>query len=518
MCTRFYISLKNIAIRSRESLFPDRLVAEAMKHRRPKGWTFSNIVVSRGLGIAPFRAGEPIPNGREAESFCRFSSTIEAPGTHLNFMSISRNIIPLLLMGLMVIPSTIYTQTKVNKDRLEARIIKLAEFGLQENGETERVAFSDADIASRKWIIAEMEKMGLETTIDFVGNIIGLRSGDDPAKKPISFGSHTDRVPNGGNYDGCVGSMAALEVIQTLNENNIKTSHPLEVIIFSNEEGGVMGSRAMAGHLGKSALKVKNTTGYSMGEGVMRIGGDTTRISEVERTKGDMTAFLELHIEQGGILEQEGIDIGVVEGIVGLNWWDVEFIGVANHAGTTPMNSRQDALLAAAEFIIAVNETANSIDGKQVATVGRIEAHPGAPNVIPGKVVTSLEIRDLSSEVIENVFKTIEKRAKEISGTSNVQISFRPLDTTADPALTDPAIQKEIVGSTAELGLSYQQMQSGAGHDAQDIALIAPTGMIFVPSKGGISHSPKEFTSAEDMANGANVLLYTILTLDKKLN
>lgn len=407
---------------------------------------------------------------------------------------------------------------KVNQDRLENRIIELSKFGLQQNGETERVAFSDADVAAQKWVVQTLKDLGLEVYIDFAGNIIGKREGKVGSLKPISFGSHIDRVPNGGNYDGCVGSMASIEVLEILNENEIKTEHPLEIIIFSNEEGGVMGSRAIAGHLGKAALKVRNSTGFSMGEGIMRLGGDTTRISEVARKKDEIAAFLELHIEQGGTLEKENVQIGIVEGIVGLKWWEVEFTGFANHAGTTPMNARQDALLAAAKFIVAVNEVTNSMEGAQVGTVGKIQAKPGAPNVIPGKVVTSLEIRDLSSEVIEKVYDAIKKRGDDIAKASNVQIEFRPLDTTADPAIMTAAIQDEIATSAKKLGLSTTRMPSGAGHDAQDMALITNTGMIFVPSKGGISHSPKEFTAAEDMANGANVLLHTILALDKKLD
>jgi N-carbamoyl-L-amino-acid hydrolase len=409
-------------------------------------------------------------------------------------------------------------QTMVDQDRLEQRIFDLAKFGLQENGQTERVAFSDANIKALKWVVSQLRTMGLDTHVDYAGNIIGRRAGSAPNKKPIAFGSHIDRVPNGGNYDGCVGSMAALEVIQVLNEKNIKTQHPLEVIIFSNEEGGVMGSRAIAGHLSKGALEVKNSTGYSMGEGIMRLGGDTTKLKEVARNEGDLAAFLELHIEQGGILEKEGLDIGIVEGIVGLKWWDVTFTGFANHAGTTPMNARQDALLAAAQFIVAVNEVTNSFEGAQVGTVGRIQAAPGAPNVIPGKVVTSLEIRDLSSDMIEKVFLAIKAKAEEIAKASNVSVAFQALDTTADPALTDTAIQNEILRASKKMNLSTKKMPSGAGHDAQDMALITPTGMIFVPSKGGISHSPEEFTSAKDMANGANVLLHTLLALDKKLD
>jgi N-carbamoyl-L-amino-acid hydrolase len=408
-------------------------------------------------------------------------------------------------------------QPKVDQARLERRIVDLARFGLQDNGETERVAYSEADLESRDWLIRTMNALGLTVLVDAAGNIIGKRKGSDATKKPIAFGSHTDRVPNGGNYDGCVGTMAALEVIEVLNEAQITTSHPLEVIIFADEEGAIMGSRAMVGKLGQKALMVTNSTGYTVAEGIMRLGGDTTKIAEVARKKGDVAAFLELHIEQGGILEKEDLDIGIVEGIVGLKWWDVVFTGFANHAGTTPMNARQDALLAAAKFIVAVNEITNSFEGRQVGTVGRIKAEPGAPNVIPGKVTTSLEIRDLSSDVIEKVFQAISAKSQEIAAASKVDIKLLSLDTTADPALMDGGIQAEIKRSAAQLGLSSKAMPSGAGHDAQDMALIAPTGMIFVPSKGGISHSPKEYTSASDMANGANVLLATVLNLDKKL-
>ena len=431
----------------------------------------------------------------------------------------------LLLVVIISFKATFAQQTisqtektpKVDQDRLEASIFELAKFGMKANGETSRVAFTDADIASRTYIIKLMKNAGLEVHIDFAGNIIGRREGTDGTKKIIAFGSHTDTVPDGGNYDGCVGSLAALEVALTLHENGIKTIHPLEVIIFSNEEGGLLGSRALAGALSPEALLVKNSSGFTQGEGANRLGGDVSKIGEAARKKGELAAFLELHIEQGGILDGENIDIGVVEGIVGIKWWDVEITGFANHAGTTPMNMRKDALLAASKFIIAVNEVTNSFEGKQVGTVGRISAEPGAPNVIPGKVLLSLEIRDLSSDKILQVFNGIQQRAKIIAEESNTTIEFHPIDANAKPALTDKTIQEAIASSAKDLGLSHKQMQSGAGHDAQDMALIAPAGMIFVPSKDGISHSPKEFTSAEDMANGANVLLQTILKLDREL-
>ncbi len=403
---------------------------------------------------------------------------------------------------------------EVDQDRLENTILTLANFGKMENGETNRVAFSDADLEGRAYIISLMQVSGLEVSVDFAGNIIGKRAGKDRFLKPIGFGSHIDMVPNGGNYDGCVGSLAAIEVIRTLNEAGIQTEHPLEVFIFSNEEGGVMGSRALVGELTQDALDVVNSTGYSMGEGINRLGGNASRVEEVERSEGSLTAFLELHIEQGGILDREQIDIGVVEGIVGIKWWDVNIKGFANHAGTTPMSMRKDALLAASKFILAVNEVTTSIAGKQVGTVGRISAFPGAPNVIPGEVQLSLEIRDLSSEKIQQLFAGIKNRANDIEKEMGTPFTFTPIDATSAPALTDQRIQKMISEAAKEMSLSTKQMQSGAGHDAQDMERITPVGMIFVPSKDGISHSPKEYTSPDDMANGANVLLRTILTLD----
>ncbi|WP_188369291.1 Zn-dependent hydrolase [Muriicola marianensis] len=402
----------------------------------------------------------------------------------------------------------------VDQDRLEDTIYMLAKRGMMENGETNRVAFSDADLQGRAYIISLMQVSGLEVSVDYAGNIIGKRKGNNPDLPPIGFGSHIDMVPNGGNYDGCVGSLAAIEVVRTLNEAGIQTEHPLEVFIFSNEEGGVMGSRALVGDLKEEALGVVNSTGYTMREGINRLGGNADLIAEVERPEGSLAAFLELHIEQGGILHREGIDIGVVEGIVGIKWWDVKVSGFANHAGTTPMDMRQDALLASAQFILAVNEETLKMDGKQVGTVGRIQALPGAPNVIPGEVQMSLEIRDLSVENMEELFKSIEERATSISRETGTTFSFTPIDATSAPALTDPGIRQIIATASEELGLSTKNMQSGAGHDAQDMARITPVGMIFVPSVNGISHSPKEYTSPEDMANGANVLLRTLLKID----
>ncbi|HUF05006.1 MAG TPA: Zn-dependent hydrolase [Aridibacter sp.] len=404
---------------------------------------------------------------------------------------------------------------RADASRMESRIKELSKFGLNAKGGSDRVAFSDHDRQGREYIIELMKTAGLDVRIDFAGNIIGRRKGKSDSLPPMMFGSHIDTVPNGGAYDGCVGVIGAIEVIELLNANRIETMHPLEVIVFADEEGGLTGSRALVGALGPEALKVRSHSGKTIGEGIGFIGGDPERLSEVVRKQGDIAAFIELHIEQGGILEGASTDIGVVEGIVGIEWWEVTIEGFANHAGTTPMKGRRDAVLAGSRFALMVNEVVNSFGGAQVGTVGKFIAEPGAPNVIPGKVTLSLELRDLSEEMILRMYSAIEKRAIEIASDTNTEISFRHLDVSAEPALTDEKIKSAIESSAKDLGLSSRRMPSGAGHDAQDLAKIAPTGMIFVPSRGGISHTPAEFTSAEDMANGAAVLLRTVLAIDQ---
>ena len=271
----------------------------------------------------------------------------------------------------------------------------------------------------------------------------------------------------------------------------------------------------MIGTLTDAALAVTSHSGLTIRDGIRAVGGNPDELDSAARQPGDIKAFVELHIEQGAFLEEGGVDIGVVEGIVGIRWWTVTIEGVANHAGTTPMNRRRDAMVSAARLTLAVNEVANGLEGRQVATVGRIEAFPGAPNVIPGKVEMSLEIRDLDAAKMQEVFERIEAEAQRIANADNTTVAFDELDVAAPPAPTDERVRRIIASVAGDLDYSHQLMPSGAGHDAQDMAKITPTGMIFVPSVGGISHSPKEFTSAADMANGASVLLHTVLAIDK---
>jgi N-carbamoyl-L-amino-acid hydrolase len=403
---------------------------------------------------------------------------------------------------------------RVNGKRIMDHILALAEFGKNPQGGASRVAYSDADKQGREYVLGVMRAAKLDVTIDAAGNLIGRRAGSATGLAPLLIGSHVDTVPEGGNYDGVVGSMGAIEVAHTLAENNVTTRHPLEVVIFQNEEGGLIGSRAMDGELTEKELELVSRSGKTIRDGIKFIGGDPVILAEVRRRKGEIAAYLELHIEQGGILDSEKINIGVVEGIVGINWWDVTIEGFANHAGTTAMNNRQDALLAAAKFIEAVNRVVTSVPGRQVGTVGRINALPGAPNVIPGKVVLSLELRDLDAAKINMLFERIQAEAQKIAAESKTKFDFKEINVNI-PAPTDPKIRSLISEAARDLGLTTKPMPSGAGHDAQDMARLGPVGMIFIPSVGGISHSPREFSHSEDIANGANVLLHTLLKLDR---
>lgn len=422
----------------------------------------------------------------------------------------------LSLENSLSIASALAPDLRVNSARLNEHLKALSDFGKNPQGGVSRVAYSDADRQGREYVMGLMRAAKLDVSIDAAGNLIGKReaANNDDRLPSILFGSHIDSVPEGGNYDGDVGSLGAIEVAQTLADHNVMLRHPIEVVVFQNEEGGLIGSRAMDGELSEKELDLVSRSGKTIREGIKFIGGDPAKLSTVKRSKGSIAAYLELHIEQGGILEAEKIDIGIVEGIVGINWWDVTIEGFANHAGTTAMNNRRDALLAAAKFIEAVNRVVMSEPGRQVGTVGRIQAFPGAPNVIPGKVICSLELRDLDSRKIDMLYQKIRAEADQIAQASKVSFDFKEINVNI-PAPTDPRIRTIIDNSAKELGLSTKVMPSGAGHDAQDMARLGPVGMIFIPSIGGISHSPKEFSRPKDIENGANVLLGAVLRTDQ---
>jgi N-carbamoyl-L-amino-acid hydrolase len=401
---------------------------------------------------------------------------------------------------------------RVNGERVNAHLRELAEFGKTPDGGTNRLAYTDADLQARQYAMRLMRNAKLEVSIDVAGNIVGRRAGSDASLKPLMIGSHIDSVPAGGRYDGQVGSMGAIEVAETLAENNVRLRHPLEVVIFQNEEGGTIGT-AIARGLTEKDLNIVTNSKKTIREGIKFIGGDPDKLASGVRKKGDLAGYVELHIEQGGLLYQEKINIGVVEGIVGVFWWEVTVAGFANHAGTTPMNQRRDALLAAAKYIVAVNRIVTSLPGRQVGTVGKIQAFPGAFNIVPGKVTTSLGLRDLDAAKVQMIFEKIQAEVRQIEAATGTKFDFKQVNA-SQPAPTDARFRRVIDDAARQLGLTTKLMPSGAGHDAQEIAHLCPVGMIFVPSRDGISHSPLEFTEPADITNGTNVLLHTLLKLD----
>ena len=403
--------------------------------------------------------------------------------------------------------------TRVDGERLNATMEHIKTFGMSDTGGSTRVAFSAANRVALSYLSSLMLQAGLMPRIDVAGNLIGRREGKVAGLAPIVSGSHVDSVPNGGHYDGVVGVMSAIEVARTLHEAEFVLNHPLEIIVWSNEEGGKTGSRSYNGSVKDSEFDLPSLGDKTIGDGLRYLGGKPERLSDNVREPGDISSYVELHIEQGAILDKENISIGVVQGIVGIRRWNITVNGFANHAGTTPMDQRQDALYAAALLIAEVRQIITDEPGRQVGTVGHIHAYPGAPNVIPGQVTLSLEIRDLDMGNIEMLFSRIRSSADEISKDTDTTIAIDQYYE-SPAAITDEHIKELIQDSADALGLSTMHMPSGAGHDAQSLGDIAPLGMIFMPSRNGISHAPSEFTSEKQITDGANVLLQTIIRMD----
>lgn len=414
----------------------------------------------------------------------------------------------------------------VNRERFWSTLQKLSEFGRPAGGGFDsgvtRMGFSEADLAARRWLMQQMRESGLTVRMDPAGNIFGRRAGQETLPT-ILFGSHIDSVPSGGNFDGDVGSLGALEVMRALNDGKIATRHPLEMVVWTNEEGvqnfgqGFIGSSAAAGLISLDVLGRKDDDGITLSDWLRRYGQEPARLLDARIAPDSLAVYLELHIEQGGILDESKIQIGVVQGIVAVQRWTCTATGFANHAGTTPMNRRQDALAAASRAALAVREEVLAEPGRQVGNVGYIRVEPGAVNIIPGRVEFPIELRDLEGEKVGRIWSRVERRLQQIAQEENVKIDCRPQQK-ADSALTDRAIQTDIRSAASTADYSSMDLPSGAGHDAQQIAHIAPIGMIFVPSRGGISHSPLEYTAPEEAANGAEVLYRTVLSLDSRLH
>ena len=410
----------------------------------------------------------------------------------------------------------------IDATALRRRIEELSVFGRPGGGSfadgVSRVSYTDADVQGRAYVMTLIRSAGLVPRIDPAGNIFARREGTDPSLPPILFGSHIDSVPSGGNFDGDLGSLASLGAIEACNARSIRTRHPLEMVIWAHEEGvafnrGLAGSRIVAGDIEPAHLD-HIWNGLRRADAIRKIGGDPDRIMEARRAKGSHHCYLELHIEQGGNLDRSKIPIGVVEGIVSIERHEAEIVGFANHAGTTPMDQRQDAMIAAAQLALSVREVVTESPGPQVGTVGQIAIEPNAPNVVPGVARLVIELRDLSTTKLEGLGAKIRARADQIARTTKTQIDIRRVSRNL-PAAASPDVQAAIEHAAKTLRLPTMRMPSGAGHDAQSMAALGPMGMIFVPSVGGISHSPKELTSWEDCANGANVLVRAVLLMDQ---
>ena len=399
---------------------------------------------------------------------------------------------------------------RVNGDRLWQNIVELGSIGRGQKG-VSRVAFREPDIEGRMWFLNKMKQAGLNTRIDGVGNVYGETPGE--YEKRILVGSHLDTVPHGGMFDGALGVMAALECAQTLVEHNVTTRCGMEIVGFSNEEGATVGSGLLGSRYFVEGIGMKE-------KGILEQILASAGLSGIKESEGckrfkssAYECYIELHVEQGGVLDNQKYDVGIVQGIVGIHTYDFRFTGMSNHAGTTPMDQRRDALLGAANLIASIPNTVSEYgSGATVGTCGQVTVHPGARNVIPGRVDLSIEVRDLESEIANRVVEHLKAKAHSLADACGLSVDVDGV-AISSPAMMDARIQEVIRDISLDLGLKAKLMPSGAGHDAAIFAKHVPTGMIFVPSRAGISHSPDEWTEPSDCINGANVLLNTVLAL-----
>jgi len=401
----------------------------------------------------------------------------------------------------------------INGKRLMASLQHLAQIGRLPTGGVQRLAFSRPDCQARSLVRRWMQEAGMAVRIDAAGNLIGRYPGQCSGAPALATGSHLDTVPNGGHYDGAYGVLAGIEVVRVLAEHGIHLDHPLEVIAFADEEGTMIGCKALAGQLLPDPEAYRSRDQEPIESCLERIGGDWAAIESARRSPDSLAAFVELHIEQGPVLTSMAQQIGVVTGIVGQRRYAITITGQTSHAGTTPMAHRRDALVAASQVVLAIHDLAQQ-PGDQVATVGRLQLQPNVPNSIPGQVTLSLDIRDLSNDRLDELMQQVQVALDAIATETGSEIHLRQQLRT-DPAPAAVAIQDTIAQVCQELDLSYCSLPSRASHDAQEMARIAPMGMIFVPSEGGISHADTEYTRPEDCINGTTVLLQTLLRLDR---
>lgn len=408
----------------------------------------------------------------------------------------------------------------INKERLHNTVEQLAHYTEKDKPWTRR-AFSKQYQEARNWLITQFEETGCNTHIDESGNLIAQLN--NSAKKTIVIGSHIDTVPNGGKYDGILGVLVGLEILRVLKEQNLTLNHNLEVIDFLSEEVSdfglsCIGSRGMVRKLNTEMLAYENQQKMTLNDAIKRVGGDTQKILNT-KSRSDIKAFLECHIEQGRVLEDSQLDIGVVTSIVGLSKLELVFKGQSNHAGTTPMHLRSDAMLTLSHFIVEMTKLANAVNQNKkaylVATAGLINITPNAANVIAGEAKVILDIRSTSQQIKEDFVTQLLIVAEKIAQQHSTQLKSQRLLSNTLPAPCHEKISDVFKESCHHLNLSYQLMPSGAGHDCAFMSQIAPSAMIFIPSKNGLSHSPDEYSTPDEMANGCQVMLEALFTIDK---
>ena len=402
---------------------------------------------------------------------------------------------------------------RVNGDRLSARLNELAQVGRIPGDGVCRLALSDEDRAGRDLVVGWMKELGLTVKIDKIGNVVGIRPGREEGP-PVMTGSHIDTVRTGGRYDGTLGVLAGLEVIATLNDAEIATKRPIAIAFFTNEEGSrfqpdMFGSLVYTGALSLEAARAtKAIDGPTAGEELDRIG--YAGPEPVGRPQAH--AYVELHVEQGPVLEAEGFRIGAVEGVQGISWTELTLTGQSNHAGTTPMRLRKDAGYVAAEIAVFARKVAKDIGGYQVATVGALTVAPNLVNVVPNHVVMTVDLRNTDESRLREAEERIFAFAEQTAAAEGVGLARRTL-ARFEPVAFAPHLVSRVEAIARNFGLPVKRLPSGAGHDAQIMAAVCPACMIFVPSVGGISHNVEEYTAPADLAAGADVLLRLLLEL-----
>jgi N-carbamoyl-L-amino-acid hydrolase len=402
---------------------------------------------------------------------------------------------------------------------LQTCIEDIAKFGAGERG-MDRLAFTESDRQARQYVIDLMLEMGMTIREDAFGNVIGRLEGTDPHAAPVVTGSHIDTVPDGGKYDGVVGVAGALYAVKNLQTRGPLT-HPIEIIVFMAEESSrfgfaTMGSKAMAGQVNQTLWsKAKDKDGVTLAEAMRMFGLDFANIKQAVRKPGEIKAFVEMHIEQGPVLEATGKKIGVVTAIAAPTRLKITVKGFAAHSGTTPMEDRQDALVSAAKIVLAIQEIAleQSRYGT-VGTVGNLKVHPGVMNVVPGLVEMWVDIRGVNHASIIECLQDVKDAISTIAEEQETPVAIDIL-TSDKPVELHEEVRTVITEAAKACGASYQDIHSGAGHDAMNIALLAPTGMIFIPCRQGISHNPEEYAEPEDIQTGADVLAETLYRLAK---